>query len=102
VTDVENIRYELGKEARQKGESLHNEASEEFRRGWYRGRGGFGSNITPRKFGKGNTTTDTWECVCGYENVPSRKFVRAGRELCWQCGTERSYSDIDVLSIKEN
>lgn len=98
MTDVENIRYEPGKEARQKGETLHEGASEEFRRGWYRGRGGFGSNVTPRKFGKGGSVESGWLCICGHENRSDRRFVKAGQELCWLCGTARSFVDVERLA----
>lgn len=99
MTDVENIRYELGKEARAKGEPLHENASEEFQRGYLRGGGSFGfaSNVTPRRFGRGGTVRLEWTCVCGYENRPDRIVRKAGREACWECGTEREFGDIALL-----
>ena len=64
---VEDMRYELGREAKQKGEPLHEGASEEYRRGYgsYRG---FGSNVIPRRFGRGANKRVEWTCICGHTN----------------------------------
>jgi hypothetical protein len=101
MTDVENIRYELGKEAKQKGELLHNGASEEFQRGYSRASGsssGFASNVTPRKFGRGNIDIrKSWHCItCGYENNPRRRLMQAGKELCWNCKIPRAYGEEEI------
>lgn len=97
MTDVENIRYELGKEARAKGDQLHENASEEWRRGY--SRRGFGSNVTPRNFGRNISSEPSfWLCVsCEYENRSDRVQRRGGEEVCWNCGVERKYVDIDIL-----
>ena len=84
MADVENMRYELGKEARAKGEGLHEAASEEFQRGFHRG--GFGSNVMPRKFGAGGTERTEWKCGgCG--NVNARYLNQ-----CFMCNVDRSYT----------
>ena len=103
MTDVENVRYELGKEARAKGQPLHEGASEEWARG-YQSTGGslaFGSNVSPRKFGRGGQEQKPWECVCGHLNQPNRRVIRAGREHCWVCNIERQYSDIEILEVED-
>lgn len=87
MTDVENLRYELGKEMRAKGENLHEGASEEFQRGYTRP---FGSNVTPRKFGAGNFKPQAWNCVCGEHNP-------GYRVQCQMCNLRRDY----VLSLEE-
>lgn len=105
MTDVENIRYELGKEARAKGEPLHHEASEEWQRGYLKGGGripiGFGSNVTPKRFARGGYDPQPWTCVCGHENSPKRRIVKAGREHCWVCNIEREYGDIQLLEEED-
>jgi hypothetical protein len=86
---VDDMRYEYGRDAAIAGEALHEGASEEFERG-YRSYRGFGSNVSPRKFGKGGQVPKEWTCTCG--NVNSARIRRkvGGREVCWQCGIERA------------
>lgn len=92
MTDIENLRYEAGKDARAKGESLHANASEEFTRGYQRGNG-IGSNVMPKKFGKGTSQASSWFCVCGYENKPYMKARVAGELVCWFCKTPKTYGE---------
>lgn len=78
---VEDMRYELGRDAAAKGEPLHGTASEEFKHG-YSSHKGFGSNVTPRMFGKGREGRKPWTCLCGTEN-------RRYRNQCAMCGLSR-------------
>lgn len=64
---IEDMRYELGRDAKQQGEPLHEGASEEYRRG-YNSYRGFGSNVQPRLFGRGASRPSEWTCVCGHTN----------------------------------
>lgn len=87
---IEGMRYELGKEAAQKGEPLHEDSSEEFYHGYadakptaWRG----SSNVTPRLFGKGAQHNEEWTCLCGYVNP---RYIR---KKCWQCGVPKSSVD---------
>lgn len=90
---IEDMRYELGRDAAQRGDQLHDNASEEFTNG-YKSYRGFGSNVTPAKFGKGATTGVTsWFCVCGHENRSNRIAKRGGEVVCWLCGVQREYSE---------
>ena len=81
---VEDMRYELGRDAAQRGDQLHETASEEFRHGYSSYRGGWGSNVMPRKFGKGQPDPSyrDWTCTCGREN--ERYYKR-----CPDCGLSR-------------
>lgn len=91
--NTEDMRYELGREYAQKGTPLHEGASEEFVRG-YTSYKGFGSNVTPAKFGKGGYIPKDWTCVCGHvNNARIRRRVAGVGEVCWQCGVARSLSD---------
>lgn len=78
---IEDMRYELGRDAAQKGEQLHNGASEEYRNG-YSSYKGFGSNVSPRLFGKGRDMLRDWKCVCGRSN---RRYLRR----CYDCGLSK-------------
>jgi hypothetical protein len=78
---VESMRYELGRDAKQKGEPLHEGASEEFYHGYSDGKGP-GSNVMPKKFGKGRFKRTEWTCICGYHN---KRYLNS----CWICGTQR-------------
>lgn len=93
VSTAEDMRYELGRDYAQQGKELHDGASEEFVRGYSSYRG-FGSNVSPRKFGKGAGKAQTWTCVCGHENSSRVKRVVAGRILCWKCGVERGLTEL--------
>ncbi len=64
---VEDMRHELGRDSKLRGERIHEGASEEFVRG-YQSQRGFGSNVTPRKFGAGGNERTPWTCVCGTLN----------------------------------
>jgi hypothetical protein len=91
MSDIENLRYELGKEAKQKGESLHDAASESWIRGYQKSN--LGSNVMPKNFGK-DDYSDDWDCYCGYHNTSKRRHLKAGIEVCWNCTVERSYSQV--------
>jgi hypothetical protein len=84
--DIEGMRYELGKESAQKGETLHKGASEEFMHGYTDTKPsawGGSSNVMPRLFGKGNDPSyKDWTCVCGSEN---RRFYKR----CPMCNLSR-------------
>lgn len=97
MSDVENIRYELGKEARAKGELLHDSASEQWRRGYSKT---FGTNVMPKNFNKGDNMDD-WACYCGHTNSAKRRHLKGGIELCWNCGVERAYSYVRDEDLDE-
>jgi hypothetical protein len=83
---TENMRYELGREARQKGERLHEGASEEFRHGYMDGKDPgsvFGPKPTPI-----DDSAD-WTCVCGHVNPGRKRLLVAKRVVCWECGLEK-------------
>jgi hypothetical protein len=90
---VTDLRRELGEKAGRDGEGLHDSASREFAESYRRGSLGFGSNVTPPKFGKGATVVQTWNCVCGYSNRSDRVARRGGDVVCWLCGVQRSYGE---------
>lgn len=90
---VEDMRYELGRDYAQQGQPLHENASEEFVRGYSSYRG-FGSNVSPKKFGKGGRKPQAWTCICGHENSAIIRRKVAGREVCWQCGVERGMTEL--------
>lgn len=90
---VSEMRKELGEKAGRSGDKLHEGASKEFTESYRKGSLGFGSNVTPRKFGKGAVTLQTWNCVCGYVNRSDRVAKKAGQVVCWMCGTLRSYGE---------
>lgn len=92
-TRTEDMRYELGRDYAQQGKNLHEGASEDFVRG-YSSYKGFGSNVSPKKFGQGLKYADTWTCVCGHENSSRIKRKVAGRIVCWQCGVERGLTEL--------
>lgn len=89
MSDIENIRYELGKEAKAKGEPLHESASESWRKGYSKG---FGSNVMPKDFGRAERT-DEWTCFCGHKNTAKRRHMKGGKEVCWICNIDRDYCD---------
>lgn len=90
---AEDMRYELGRDYAQQGKQLHEGASEEFARG-YSSYKGFGSNTTPKKFGKGGHQPKDWTCVCGHvNNARVRRKVAGLGEVCWACGIARSLSE---------
>lgn len=92
-TRTEDMRYELGRDYAQQGKQLHDGASEEFVKG-FQSYKGFGSNVSPRKFGKGAYTPQDWTCVCGHVNKARVRRVIAGvGEVCWQCGTARTLTE---------
>jgi len=84
---IEGMRYELGRESAQKGDPLHEGASEEFYHGYTDARPtawAGSSNVMPRLFGKGRVVReDPWDCVCGERN-------RHYYPRCQMCGI--SYS----------
>lgn len=101
MTDVENLRYEAGKDARAKGEPLHENASEEYTRGYSKG-SGIGSNVMPKKFGKGgDRNNQNWLCVCGYENKPYMRAKIGGEVVCWFCRTPKAYGE-DKQNVQAN
>ena len=87
---IESMRYELGQDAAQRGDPLHDGASEEFYHGYadkkptaWRG----SSNVTPRLFGKGAEQSKEWVCICGYHNP---RYVQ---RKCWECGLNRKLAE---------
>lgn len=94
MDEVADMRRELGEKAAIKGDRVHEGASVEFTEAYRKRSIGFGSNVTPKNFGKGYVTLiDTWICVCGHENKESRRYMREGRVACWLCGTQREYGE---------
>lgn len=92
MADIENLRYEAGKDARVKGEPLHDSASPEFAKGYNKG-SGIGSNVMPKHFGKGVVTKEPWVCVCGFENKYYMIRKSEGQVVCWKCKTPRAYGE---------
>lgn len=90
---VSESRRELGEKTAREGGTLHRDASPEFREAFRRGSIGFGSNVTPKKFGRDTIRVSNWFCVCGYENKSNRVAKRAGEVVCWFCGIPRSYGE---------
>ena len=90
---VTEMRKELGEKAGRAGEKPHDSASREFSESYRRGSLGFGSNVTPKSFGKGATTVQTWSCVCGEVNRSNRVAKRGGEVVCWMCGTQRAFGE---------
>lgn len=91
---VSEMRKELGHKAALKGEVPHKDASPEFSQEYRRRSMGFGSNVNPRLFGKGNNTEVTsWFCVCGHENKSNVTARKGGDIVCWICGVPRTYGE---------
>ncbi len=87
---IEEMRYELGRDFAQKGEPLHEGASEEFYHGYTdvkKSAWSGSSNVMPRQFGKGGSSTQPWICLCGHHNP---RYIR---HKCWKCGVEKSVVD---------
>lgn len=95
---ISYLREKLGHEAKRKGDEVHSGASGEFSKGYSKTTVGFGSNVNPRKFGKGANSLSDWECVCGHVNKGYIKHIVGGREVCPNCRVERSYTDVEELS----
>lgn len=51
-SDVESLRRDIGEKMARDGEGLHEHASDSARAGFRRGAIGFGSNVSPRNFGR--------------------------------------------------
>jgi hypothetical protein len=84
---VSEFRKELGEQHARDGlESAGDHSSEEFKQGYKRGEIGWGSNVTPRKFGKGGHELTPWKCVCGQDN---KRYLKR----CWLCNQSREYSE---------
>lgn len=91
---VESLRKEIGeKMARDNTDALDPNASESLKAGYRRGALGFGSNVTPRKFGKGGESPRDWKCVCGNLNNGKIRKKIAGQEVCWLCEQPRHYTE---------
>ncbi len=90
---IGEMREKLGYDAAKKGQAPHGSASREFEGGYRRASLGFGTNVAPRNFGKGGEQDTGWTCVCGHQNLPHRRWMRGGEELCWNCGVARLYSE---------
>lgn len=86
------LREKLGYEAKKKGDTPHEGASKEFKKG-------FGSNVTPRNFGKGGDDKRDWTCVCGNVNKAHIRYKVANREVCSACRQEREYVDTEWLGL---
>jgi hypothetical protein len=83
--EVESLRRDIGeKMARDNTDPLSADASDSLKQGFRRGALGFGSNVTPRHFGRGNAPPD-WTCLCGNVNPGRTRKKIAGRIVCWQC-----------------
>lgn len=94
---ISHLREAEGRKARAAGEQLHEGASEEFSRGYTRTTVGFGSNITPRNFGRGGSASPDWLCVCGERNQGRIRYIVANREVCKSCKQERTYTDVERI-----
>lgn len=93
--EVESLRKDIGeKMARDKTDPLSPDASESVKQGFRRGDIGFGSNVTPKHFGRGRPQPKFWDCVCGYENPANRTKKIAQHEVCWQCEQPRSFVEV--------
>lgn len=84
--DVESLRRDIGEKMARDGEPLHENASDSVKEGYRRGKIGFGSNTTPRNFGKGRDERTPWKCVCEHDNP---RYVKR----CLQCGVHRAYCE---------
>jgi hypothetical protein len=91
--DVEGLRREIGEKMALDKEPLHANASESVKKGYRAKMLGFGSNTTPRNFGKGGSKPQSWICVCGHENSGSVRKKVGGRVVCWQCGLEQGIAE---------
>jgi hypothetical protein len=79
---VEDLRRDIGEKMARDGETLHENASESVKQGYRRGEIGWGSNTTPRLFGKGGNERTEWTCVCGTLN---RRYL----VQCSKCGIRK-------------
>lgn len=80
---VEDLRRDIGEKMARDGEDLHENASESVKAGFKRGAIGWGSNTTPRLFGKGGGDTRLdWTCVCGRLN---KRYLNR----CFDCNLQR-------------
>jgi hypothetical protein len=79
---VEDLRRDIGEKMARDGEPLHDSASDSVRAGFKRGEIGWGSNTTPRLFGKGGDQRTAWTCVCGTEN---KRYLNQ----CLSCGIRK-------------
>jgi hypothetical protein len=95
------LREKIGYEAKKKGEPVHQNASNEFRRGYDRVSVGFGSNVTPRKFGRSSNARSDWTCVCGNVNKGWVRNLVANREVCGLCRQEREFVDVNLLGLED-
>lgn len=78
--EVEGLRKEIGEKMARDNEGVPGDhSSDSLKEGYRRGIAGFGSNTTPRNFGKGGRSRPDWTCICGQEN----RFYYA---RCQSCG----------------
>lgn len=83
-------RREWGEKLGREGEPVTNpNVSDDFKQGYRRGALGFGSNTTPRNFGRTGEAPPDWTCICGHENSGSVRIVKAKRVICAMCGIEK-------------
>jgi len=83
---IESMRYELGRDSAQKGEPLHEGASEEFYHGYTdvkKSAWSGSSNVMPRTFARGGSQPEEWVCLCGHHNP---RYVQKN---CWKCGVAK-------------
>lgn len=92
---ISHLREAEGFKARKSGEHLHEGASKDFEKGFSRVSVGFGSNVTPRNFGRTGQSSADWTCVCGNVNKGWVKYRLAGREVCGLCKQERTFVDTE-------
>ena len=104
MSDEERISYlreSEGFKANKAGLPLHEGASKEFEKGYKRTTISFGTNVTPRNFGRGRGGPSDWNCVCGNINRGRIRHMLAGREICGLCRQERQFVDKERLGLED-
>ncbi len=91
--DVEALRREIGEKMALDREPLHENASDSVKSGYRAKMLGFGSNVAPRKFGRGGSKLPDWICVCGHKNSGSLRKKVGNRVVCWMCGLDQETAE---------
>jgi hypothetical protein len=88
-------RREWGEKMGREGEPVTNpNVSEDFKAGYRKGSFGFGSNVSPKNFGRTGDPPPDWECpFCHHENKGTVRHMRAKRLVCSKCGIEKGYGE---------